>query len=94
MEWNGSLLIFIFYFKKSIIPTLCTIYSILPLENYENNQQGALYRLIYYSKSAVHVSGEVFAHHQEYLTIFTVSGSVHPICCQLVYQDTSWQQNG
>jgi hypothetical protein len=26
----------------------------------ENNQQDALYRLIYYSKSALHVSGDVF----------------------------------
>jgi hypothetical protein len=51
---------------------------------YENNQQDALYRFIYYSKSAVHVSGDVFAHHQEHLTAFTVSGSVHPSCCRLV----------
>ena len=36
-----------------------------------------LYRLIYYSKSALHVSGDVFAHHQEHLTVFTVSGSIH-----------------
>jgi hypothetical protein len=43
-----------------------------------------LYRLIYYSKSALHVSGDVFAHHQEHLTVFTVSGSVHPSCCWLV----------
>jgi len=34
--------------------------------------------LIYYSKSALHVSGNVFAHHQEHLTVFAVSGSVHP----------------
>jgi hypothetical protein len=53
------------------------------LFNYENNQQDALYRLIYYSKLAVHVSGNVFAHHQEHLTVFTVSGSVHPSCCWL-----------
>jgi hypothetical protein len=51
--------------------------------NYENNQQDALFGLIYYSKSALHVSGDVFADHQEYLTVFTVSGSVHPSCCQL-----------
>jgi len=50
--------------------------------NYENNQQDELYRLIYYSKTAVHVSGDVFAHHQEHLTVFTVSGSVHPSCCR------------
>jgi hypothetical protein len=50
--------------------------------DYENNQQDALYRLIYYSKSALHVSDDVFAHHQEHLTVFTVSGSVHPSCCR------------
>src|SRR5215475_4406083 len=52
--------------------------------NYENNQQDALYILIYYLKSALHVSGDVFVHHQEYLTIFTVFGSVYPSCCRLV----------
>ena len=31
-----------------------------------------LYRLIYFL-SALHVSGDVFAHHQEHLTVFTVS---------------------
>ena len=40
------------------------------------------YRLIYYSNSALHVPGDVFAHHQEHLTVFTVSGSVHPSCRQ------------
>jgi len=50
------------------------------------NQQDALYRLIYYSKSALHVSGDVFAHRQEHLTVFTLSGSVHPSCCRLVYR--------
>jgi hypothetical protein len=63
--------------------------------NYENNQQNALYRLIYYSKSALHVSDNVFAHHQEHLTVFTVSVSVHRCCCRLVSQgDTSRQQRG
>jgi hypothetical protein len=58
------------------------IFSKITNFNYENNQQDALYRLIYYSKSAVHVSGDVFTHHQEHLTVFTVSGSAHPSCCQ------------
>jgi hypothetical protein len=59
----------------------------ISLENCESNQQDKmqLYGLIYYSKSALHVSGDVFAHHQEHLTLFTVSGSVHPNCCRLVY---------
>jgi hypothetical protein len=43
------------------------------LYNYKNNQQDALYRLIYYSKSALHVSGGVFVNHQEHLTVFTAS---------------------
>ena len=42
-----------------------------------------LSRLIYYSLSALHVSGNIFAHHLEHLTVFTVSGSVHPSCCRL-----------
>jgi len=57
--------------------------------NYRNNKKYAIYRLIYYSKSALHVSGDVFAHHQEHLTVFTASGSVHPSCCQLVSR-ISW----
>jgi len=40
--------------------------------------------LIYYSKSAVHISGDVFPHRQEHLTVFTVSGGVHSSCCLLV----------
>jgi len=43
-----------------------------------------LYRLIYYSWSALHVSGDVFAHHQEHLIVFTVSGSIHPSYCRLM----------
>ena len=54
--------------------------------NYENNQQDELYRLIYYSKLALYILGDVFAHHQEHLTVSTVSGSVHPSCCRLVSQ--------
>jgi hypothetical protein len=46
--------------------------------------KNALYGLIYYFKPALHVSGDVFFHHQEYLTVFTVSGSVHSSCCRLV----------
>jgi len=49
----------------------------------KNNHQDALYKLIYYSRSALHVSGDVFAHYQEHLAVFTVSGSVHPSCCRL-----------
>jgi hypothetical protein len=43
-----------------------------------------LYRLIYFYLSVLHVSGDVFAHHQEHLAVFTVSGSVHPSSCRLV----------
>jgi len=49
---------------------------------YENNQQDTLYRLIYYSKSALHILGDVFAHHQEHLTVFTVPGTVQPSFCR------------
>jgi len=36
-----------------------------------------LYRLIYFSFLALHVLSNVFAHHQEHLTVFTLSGSIH-----------------
>ena len=39
--------------------------------------------LIYYSKSALQVSGNVIALHQEHLTVFTVSGCVYPSSCRL-----------
>jgi hypothetical protein len=52
--------------------------------NYESSRQDALYGLMFYSKSAVHVSSDVFAHHQEDLTVFTVSGSVQPSFCRLM----------
>jgi len=42
-----------------------------------------LYRLIYFPLSALHVSDDVFAHHQEHLNVFTVSGSIHAGCCRL-----------
>jgi hypothetical protein len=43
-----------------------------------------LYRLIYYSQSALHVSGDVFVHHQEHLTVFTASGNVYQCRCRQV----------
>jgi hypothetical protein len=44
--------------------------------NYENNQQDALYRLIYYSKSVLHVSGDVFAHHQKHLILLMMGENI------------------
>jgi len=38
-------------------------------------------RLIYYSLTAEHVSSDIFAHHQEYLTVFTASGVIHVCGC-------------
>jgi hypothetical protein len=36
-----------------------------------------LYRLIYYSKSVLYVSGDVFAHYQEHVTVFTALVDFH-----------------
>jgi len=36
------------------------------------------------TQSALHVPGDVFAHHQEHLTVFTASDIVHLCCCRLV----------
>jgi len=49
-----------------------------------------LCRLIYYSLSALHVSGDVFAHHQEHLTVFTASGNIHQCRCRLTSRQRHW----
>jgi len=46
--------------------------NIWDIYNYENNQQDALHSLIYYFKSALRVSGDILAHHQEHLTIYSI----------------------
>jgi len=71
------------YVNTGYSQLLSTVRMASKLDSYGNNQQDALYRLIYYSKSALHVSGDIFAHHQEHFSVFTVSGSVHPSCCRL-----------
>ena len=34
------------------------------------------------TQSALHVSGDVFAHHQDHLTVFTTCDTVHVCCCR------------
>jgi hypothetical protein len=48
----------------------CIVYD------YESNQQDATIQV------NLLFSGNVFAHHQEHLTVFTASGNIHPSCCQ------------
>ena len=68
------------FIKKSKIDlAVCSVATLIM--KVTNTMQ--LYRLIYFSLLALHVSGDVFAHHQEHLTIFTVFGSIHPGCCRL-----------
>jgi len=49
-----------------------------------------LCRLIYYSLPALQVSGVVFAHHQEHLTLFTASGNIHRCRCRLLSRQRHW----
>jgi len=63
---------------------------------YESNQKDVIIQ-VNLSFLVIHVSSDVFVHHQEDLTVFTVSGNVHPSCCRLVswiIHDTSRQQIG
>jgi len=41
-----------------------------------------LFGLFICTQSALHVSGDVFAHHQENVTIFTASDIVYLRCCR------------
>ena len=52
-----------------------------------DDQQDAtiLIYLFIYSQSALRVSGDVFAHHHEHLSVFTASGIVHRCCCRLMF---------
>jgi hypothetical protein len=45
--------------------------------NYESKQEDATVQVNLLFFSALHVLGNVFAHHQELLTVFTVCGSIH-----------------
>jgi hypothetical protein len=55
---------------------LCRHYGCDQIIIMNTTNEMQLYRLIYYSLSALHVSGDVFAYNQEHLTIFTVSSSI------------------
>ena len=46
-----------------------------------------LCRMIYYTLAALHVSSDIFAHHQENLNCITASGIIHVCRCWLV----SWE---
>jgi len=43
-----------------------------------------LCRIIYYSLAALHVSSDIFAHHQEQLNCITASGITHVCRCPAV----------
>ena len=49
-----------------------------------DDQQEVTSGLFICIKLALHVSGDVFAHHQEHLTVFTASDVVHLYCCRPV----------
>ena len=55
----------------------------------DDQQNATIFGLFIYSLSALHVSGDVFAHHQERLTVFTASGNLQ---FHLIH-DTSRQQH-
>jgi hypothetical protein len=42
-----------------------------------------LCRITYYSLAALHVSSDIFAHHQEHLNCVIASGITHVYRCQL-----------
>ena len=53
----------------------------------ENNANFGLFICI---QTALHVSGDVFTHHQEYLIVFTAYDIVH-LCCCLPVSWTRWK---
>jgi len=45
------------------------------------NQQDATFLDFFISTDALHVSGGSSAHHQEHITVHTVSGIINQYCC-------------
>jgi hypothetical protein len=54
----------------------------------DDQQDATTLAYLFIPNQALHVSGDVFAHHQEHLTVFTASDINHRYCCQLV----SWMR--
>ena len=65
---------------------ICTVCNFLYLYNDVNNQQDATtISFINLFNSALHFSGDKFAHPQEhFLTVFTAFGTMHRNCCRPV----------
>jgi hypothetical protein len=59
----------------------------------EHNQRDAAPQVNLLPLVALHVSGDVFAHHQEHLTVFTASGNVYQCRYQVGVRDTSRPSN-
>jgi hypothetical protein len=58
-------------------------------ETVNDDQQDATTSVYLFIPNQLYVfSGDVFAHHQEHLTVFTASGIIHHYCCWLV----SWMR--
>ena len=54
-------------------------------ETVNDDQQDATTSVYLFIPNQLYVfSGDVFAHHQEHLTVFTASNIVHRYCCRLV----------
>jgi hypothetical protein len=53
---------YVFYACKVLIIRNAVLSVLNLIDNYENNEQGAQYRLHYYFRLVLHVSGDVFAH--------------------------------
>ena len=59
----------------------CNATQIASIQFVIDDQSDATFGLLICNQSALHVSGDVFAHHQEHLTVFTASDIVVHLCC-------------
>jgi hypothetical protein len=93
--WTNSLRFLNFFSKADLVLDVYqSVYCDIIIK-VTNKMQ--IYRLIHYSKSALHVSGNVFAHHQKHLTYLqypVVFTQVAAGWCPGSSRDTSRQQRG
>ena len=78
------------YINKRVSSVYLTfVYPCIVSINVNDDQKDAtFFGLFIYSQSALHVSGDIFVHHQGHLTVFTASDIVHRYRCRLV----SWMR--
>jgi hypothetical protein len=76
--------IILYMFRTKTFINLLFMFPCIVTQYTKMTNKIQLCRIIYYSWAAVHVSNDIFAHHQEHRNCITASGITHVYRCRLV----------